>query len=218
MKIVDKVIDFTMQQAGKPSGVFGRFMLWYMNTEHSPVTKWALEKISIDKQAVVLDVGCGGGKTVKRLTNIATAGKVYGTDVSNAAVLASRKVNKELIEEGHAEVREASVSNLPFPDNAFDIITAFETYYFWPDLNSDIKEIYRVLKPGGELMIIGEAYPGEKDKKKNKLLFEREDAALETNYLGVEGFQKIFKDSGLVRVDVSTDIEKGWICARGKKI
>jgi ubiquinone/menaquinone biosynthesis C-methylase UbiE len=142
---------------------------------------------------------------------------VYGIDVSNAAVSKSRKVNKELVANNRVKIKKASVSKLPFPDNTFDLVTAFETYYFWPDLYSDIKEVYRVLKSGGELMIVGEAYPGEKDKKRNKLVFKRDNAALETNFLGIKDFQNFLKNSSFKCIDVSTDIEKGWICACGKR-
>jgi SAM-dependent methyltransferase len=44
------------------------------------------------------------------------------------------------------------------PDDKFDLVTALETQYYWPDLVTDMQEILRVLKPGGALLIIVESY------------------------------------------------------------
>jgi ubiquinone/menaquinone biosynthesis C-methylase UbiE len=60
-----------------------------------------------------------------------------------------------------------TVSSLPFADNMFDFVTAFETYYFWPNLNDDLKEIKRVLKPGGTLLIVNEVYKDNQFEKRN---------------------------------------------------
>ena len=51
------------------------------------------------------------------------------------------------------KVLEGNVANLPFEDNTFDIVTAFETVYFWPDIEKCFGEVKRVLKPGGIFLI-----------------------------------------------------------------
>ena len=56
-----------------------------------------------------------------------------------------RQTNKKLIEAGRAEIHQASVSKLPFPNDQFDLVTAVETQYYWPDLVNDMREILRVL-------------------------------------------------------------------------
>jgi ubiquinone/menaquinone biosynthesis C-methylase UbiE len=48
------------------------------------------------------------------------------------------------------------VSQIPWEDGAFDLVTAFETVYFWPDFEGGLKEVRRVLKPGGTLFICNE--------------------------------------------------------------
>ena len=50
------------------------------------------------------------------------------------------------------------MSKLPFPDGMFDLVTAVETHYYWPDLVADMREVLRVLKPGGTFVLIAEAY------------------------------------------------------------
>jgi ubiquinone/menaquinone biosynthesis C-methylase UbiE len=65
-----------------------------------------------------------------------------------------------LIKMGRVEVRHGSVSCLPFSDNMFGLVTAVDSHYYWPDLAADMREVLRVLKPGGQMMIIGEGYKG----------------------------------------------------------
>lgn len=120
------------------------------------MTLWGLTHVDIEPDYVILDVGCGGGKTVSRLAQQAVIGKVFGLDYSADMVDYSKKVNKKLIAENRVEIIEASVENTGFPDDFFDLVTAIETYYFWPDVPHALQEIKRVLKPGGKLLMINE--------------------------------------------------------------
>ncbi|HYA96515.1 MAG TPA: class I SAM-dependent methyltransferase, partial [Methylomirabilota bacterium] len=147
-------------QCQKPSGWLGRFVLRNMNSRHSKLTDWGLTYISIDPKAVILDVGCGGGRTIGKLAAVATLGKVYGVDFSGESVAFAAKTNQQWIDMGRVEIREGSVSKLPFPENMFDIVTAVETHFWWPDLPGDVREILRVLKPGGTFILIAEVYKG----------------------------------------------------------
>jgi SAM-dependent methyltransferase len=103
-----------------------------MNSRHSKVTDWGLSQASIGKQDIILDVGCSGGRTVSNLAAIATQGKVYGIDHSTESVAMAVRTNKQWIDVARVEVREASVSRLPFSEGAFDVITAVETHFWWP--------------------------------------------------------------------------------------
>jgi ubiquinone/menaquinone biosynthesis C-methylase UbiE len=55
-------------------------------------------------------------------------------------------------------------SSLPFKDEKFDLATAFETIYFWPDLVNDFKEVNRVLKSGGKSSSVTKQ-PNQRDLK-----------------------------------------------------
>jgi len=71
-----------------------------------------------------------------------------------------RKPTK-LIQAGRVQIEQASASRLPFADEKFDLVTAVETLYYWPNPATDLQEVLRVLKPGGTLVIISAA--GYKD-------------------------------------------------------
>lgn len=135
----------------KPKGKLGNIQLKSMNKEHTPVSLWGLKHLNIQSDDVILDVGCGGGININRMAE--KAKKVYGVDYSIESVKLSREVNREYIEQGKVEVLEGNVQSLPFDDESFDIVTAFETIYFWPDIEKCFGEVKRVLKPGGIFLI-----------------------------------------------------------------
>ena len=135
----------------KPQGKLGNIQLKSMNKEHTPVSLWGLKHLNIKSDDVILDIGCGGGININRIAE--KAKKVYGVDYSIESVKLSREVNEKLIREGKVEIQEGNVKNLAFEDDTFDIVTAFETVYFWPDIEKCFGEVKRVLKPGGTFLI-----------------------------------------------------------------
>ncbi len=135
----------------KPEGKLGNIQLKSMNKEHTPVSLWNLKHLNINSNDVILDIGCGGGMNINRMAE--SAKKVYGIDYSIESVNLSKEVNHDLIDQGKVEIFEGNVSNLPFEDNSFDIVTAFETVYFWPEIEKSFAEVKRVLKPGGMFLI-----------------------------------------------------------------
>src|SRR5690348_17808753 len=130
-----------VSQCKKPRGWLGRFTLWRMNASHSKLTDWGLGHVSVESDYTILDVGCGGGRTVGKLAARAAQGKVYGVDYSEESVATTKRLNARWIELGRVEVRHASVSQLPFAGGVFDLITAVETHFWWPDLPGDLREV-----------------------------------------------------------------------------
>ena len=139
-----------------PTGVLGRKVAANMNEEHWDLTTWGLKQVRIKSDSVVLDVGCGGGKTIGRLARQAVHGKVYGIDHSADMFDYSRQVNKKLIAANRVEIVQGTAEKTGFKDNFFDLVTAIETYYFWSNLADAFQEIKRILKKGGYLLIISE--------------------------------------------------------------
>lgn len=139
------------ENVGKPQGKLGKIQLKSMNKEHTPVSLWGLKHLNIKPDDVILDIGCGGGMNVNRMAQ--TAKKVIGVDYSIESVNLSKEVNEYLIKNGIVEIHEGNVANLPYEDESFDIVTAFETVYFWPDIVKCFGEVKRVLKPGGTFLI-----------------------------------------------------------------
>ena len=154
MGLLSKIFSNTR----KPEGFFGKMMVNGMNGGgHAQMANWAVSSVQIKEDGQILDIGCGGGANIARLLQRAPKGVVQGIDYSSVSVAKSSKVNAKAIAEGRCKVQEASVVKLPFGENAFDLVTAFETIYFWPDIEHCFGEVKRALKPGGQFVIVNES-------------------------------------------------------------
>ncbi len=140
----------------RPTGFGGKIMVSMMNLGHRALADWGLRFLNMPTNAAVLDCGCGGGANLKKLLKRCPNGSIRGVDYSQVSVEKSRKVNRSVIEAGRCEVLQASVAQLPFDEAQFDLVTAFETVYFWPELTQSFREVQRVLKPGGAFLICNE--------------------------------------------------------------
>jgi ubiquinone/menaquinone biosynthesis C-methylase UbiE len=186
-----------------------------MNASHSRLTDWALAHVTVENRDTVLDVGCGGGRTVSKLAQAATGGKVYGVDHSEASIASTERTNARWIALGRVEVRLASVSELPFADDTFDLVTAVETHFWWPDLRGDMREVLRVLKPGGLLLIAAEIYKGAGTMLSR--LAEEHSGRSGMTLLSAEEHRQLFTNAGYSDIQIIERRDKTWICATGRK-
>ena len=202
---------YLFRQVRKPDRFAGRLFTRLMNGSHAALTDWAFTHLEIPEGAAALDVGCGGGRTLSRLA--AKAAQVYGIDYAAGSVASSRAHNKRLIAEGRVHVEQASVSRLPFADEKFDLVTAIETQYYWPNLPGDMKEILRVLKPGGRLMVVAESYKGAR----NDAVLGPVMKLLGSSHLSVDDHRSLFLAAGYADVKIVEERRRGWICVIGTR-
>lgn len=174
----------------KPKNNFGgRFMVKSMNIGHEKLASWGRSFLNIRSTDTLLDLGCGGGRNIQYF--LTKANKVYGIDYSRASVDIARILNDKDIKDGRCQIIEGDVKNIPFDEKTIDIVTAFETIYFWKDIEDCFREIHRVLKDGGEFLIVNEgAYREHKNIKKwaEMLDFEVYSPEYLTNILTSIGF------------------------------
>ena len=142
-------------QCARPEGSLGRAMLCFRNYTHAPLTNWGLKLVNVQDGWTMLDVGCGGGFTIRRLLKRSKDAQVYGIDISEESVTKARKVNADVLDK-QVYVTQGSAEQLPYSDEMFDLVTAVETVYFWPNLPDCLQEVRRVLKPGGKFAIMVE--------------------------------------------------------------
>ena len=204
-----------VNQCQKPRGWLGRLIARNMNVRHSKVTDWGLSHLRIDQDFTILDVGCGGGRTVSKLAAIATEGKVYGLDYSSASVAVASTTNRDWIKKGRVDIREGSVSQLPFATGIFDLVVAVETHFWWPDLPGNFQEVLRVLKPSGTFAIIAEVYRGAESR--TATLVEKYLPMTGMKFLSPEEHRQLLTDAGYEDVEIVVDAGKGWIFACGRR-
>ncbi len=190
----------------RPEGFGGKLMVSMMNLGHAALAEWGLQHLAVPEGAAVLDCGCGGGANIKKLLEKAAQGSVKGIDYSEVSVEKSRSLNALAISAGRCEIMQANVAQLPFEDNSFDLVTAFETVYFWPELPACFREVGRVLKPGGTFFICNEC--GEDNKWTDIVSGLKIYTADElTQVLTKAGFTDIVMHKN----------DKGWLCATARK-
>lgn len=144
------------RNAGNPKNISGRFFIQMMNLGHQSMLIWMQKFFDIPYGSTVLDIGCGGGRNIANLLKIAPESVFYGLDISSLSIKKSKRLNRRAVSKNKAHFLEGSVESIPFKDNTFEVITASETIYFWPNLKQNFKEVYRVLKPGGTFVICQE--------------------------------------------------------------
>ena len=141
-----------IDQCMKPHGEEGIETIQNMNENHREISEFAFSCIDIGAEDEILDIGCGGGVNIEKFLRI-TLGNVDGLNYSEVSVSESIKRNKAAVDDGRCKVMQADVSDMPIDDESYDLVTGFETIYFWPDLGETFKEVSRIIRPNGRFMI-----------------------------------------------------------------
>lgn len=145
---------FIAEQARNATGLLGRLIAFIMSHETKGDNQRAIGTLAVAPGDHVLDIGCGHGRSLTELAVLATEGKVVGVDPSDVMADMAARHAGELIASGRVQVVTASVEALPFPDASFEKALCVHVVYFWPDLTRALREIARVLKPGGRLALL----------------------------------------------------------------
>ena len=140
-------------QLRKPEGSNGKEVGKQMNKGNKFICLNSYKVLNPQKNSLVLEIGMGNGLFIKDLLNNANNIEYIGLDFSQTMIDEAIALNQNLIDEQKVSFINGSVDSLPFKDNSIDYITTTNTVYFWPDLTVNAKEIYRVLKPNGKILI-----------------------------------------------------------------
>ena len=141
-----------IDQCMKPHGEEGIKTIENMNVNHRDISEFAFECVNVNVNDSILDIGCGGGVNIEKFLRL-TTGNVDGLDYSEVSVAETTKRNSDAVDSGRCRVIQADVSDMPIDDGKYDLVTAFETVYFWPDIENTFREVSRIIKPNGNFMI-----------------------------------------------------------------
>ena len=195
----------------RPEGAAGRAMLTRMNESHAKLTAWGLSLLSFVPNDTVLDVGCGGGNTLARMAERVTEGHLVGIDYSETSVEASRAFNSMLVAAGRMEILPGSVESLPFSDAHFDKVVTVESFYFWPNPSESLKEVARVVKPGGTFLLLAEIY----ERPDLPVGIREKVEAYELTNPTPEEFERLFRAAGFSEVTPHFKDGEYWIAVCG---
>ena len=143
----------THHQAVKPQGPLGVVMGWFLERGNAVQNRATVAALEPAPGAAVLEIGFGPGHALELLARKAPLGLIAGADHSALMVETARKRLAPRRGPAALDLRVAEADRLPFPDEAFDLVYAVNSYHQWPDKEAALAEIAGVLKPGGELVL-----------------------------------------------------------------
>ncbi len=147
-------IKFIARQLREPSGLFGRkVMARMLNKSNARINKLAVDFLAPQPEDQVLDIGFGGGTGLQDLMQRVNKGVVHGAEISVAMLRQARVHFAAELNKGRLKLHEAHVEALPFGPRTLNGICSVNTIYFWPSAQNGMREISRILAPGGAVVI-----------------------------------------------------------------
>ncbi|QNA98178.1 class I SAM-dependent methyltransferase [Massilia sp. Se16.2.3] len=141
------------QQARRPNGLFGRLFGLSMSRINREANAWTLSQLGLAPYDDVLEIGYGPGQAIELLTEQITSGKIRGIDFSDTMLAQASSRNREAIARGQVELSVGDAARLPYPDASFNKVFCVNVIYFWQNPREPLREILRVLRPGGQLAV-----------------------------------------------------------------
>ena len=198
----------------KPNGLMGKMMVNSMNHGHAAVSDWGLSYFPVVPKAahfMIADFGCGGGRNTAALLKRFPAARVTALDYSTVACDKTKRFNRHEVKTGRCNVVQGEVSRLPFGAAKFDVITAFETVYFWPGPVESFQEVWRVLKPGGTFIIVNES---DGTKQADEKWAETIDGM---SIFTQEQLMQYLQDAGFSWIVAHKNRKQNWLCLIAEK-
>ena len=122
-----------------------------MEQDHLPITLPVLEEMRLARSDNVLDVGCGAGWLSRRLAKLVPEGRVVGMDISDEMIRQARRASVDF---HNLLFVTGEVHEIPWEPNFFSHAISVESSYYWPDSAAGIRDLFRVLRPGGSAWIL----------------------------------------------------------------
>ena len=141
------------RQSGHPIGLVGHLIATVMALETAAVNKAAIALLQLRGTDRVIDVGTGHGRGLRSLAAATPSGLAVGVDHSAVMCAHARRHTRLLGIAGRVQVVQAGSDTLPFQDGHFDAALSVHTLYFWQPAEKHLREIARVLKPTGRLVL-----------------------------------------------------------------
>lgn len=201
------------QNTCKPVGSSGKLMVRMMNKGHSALADWGLSHLPMEElpsAAKTLDIGCGGGANLSQLLTRFGSGTATGIDYSPLCVQESTKMNQDAVDSGRCRILQGDASRLPFSNGSFHVATAFETVYFWPDLDASFRQIYQMLQTGGAFLICNEESDPTNDRW-TKIIGGM------TIY-SIGDLKKRMENAGFTNILTDFEPKKHWCCLVARKL
>ena len=147
---------FLIKQSQKPSGLVGRVITKIWSFYFKKLSLWAIKQTTISGNYRILEIGYGGGSTIKNLLALNKNLEIHGIDISKESYRTAQRVHSDSIRKGSVQLKIGNVENIPYQNNYFDRVFAIQTHIFWKDIKKSFQEVYRVMSSNSTLIIASE--------------------------------------------------------------
>ena len=147
---------FLIKQSQKPSGLVGRVITKIWSFYFKKLSLWAIKQTTISDNYRILEIGYGGGSTIKNLLALNKNLEIHGIDISKESYRTAQRVHSDSIRKGSVQLKIGNVENIPYQNNYFDRVFAIQTHIFWKDIKKSFQEVYRVMSSNSTLIIASE--------------------------------------------------------------
>lgn len=160
-----------------------------MERGHAPVARRAIEELHIGRATRYLDIGCGNGYSVRWAAERAPEGRAIGIDVAPEMIERAKRLS--------AAYPNAEFARMAFPSPtlataSFDAIFSMEVFYYFPDLDAALRDVTRLLAPGGRFACVVDFY-GENVESAGW----PDDLGVAMTRLDMAGWRAAFERAGL---------------------
>ena len=195
-----------------PKGFWGQRALKSMNgNKHAAMPQWVFEELKIGENVNILDIGCGGGANIKRMLAKYPQARVTGLDLSNLSIEMAKDLNYKEVVDGQCIIIGGNVTQMPLAREIFDVVTAFETIYYWASLDLGAAEMLRVLKPGG-MAVIANEMDGETEQDR-----VTEHCVGGIRIYTINEIKQSLVEAGFKNIDARHDEGRRFICVTARK-
>ena len=195
-----------------PKGFWGQRALKSMNgNKHAAMPQWVFEELKIGENVNILDIGCGGGANIKRMLAKYPQARATGLDLSNLSIEMAKDLNYKEVVDGQCIIIGGNVTQMPLAREIFDVVTAFETIYYWASLDLGAAEMLRVLKPGG-MAVIANEMDGETEQDR-----VTEHCVGGIRIYTINEIKQSLVEAGFKNIDARHDEGRRFICVTARK-
>jgi ubiquinone/menaquinone biosynthesis C-methylase UbiE len=147
-------MNYLISQFAHPRGPIGRLVGMLMAYENRERNAWAVSLLNVREADRVLEIGFGPGWAIERVAALATGGLVAGVDHSQAMVQLATERNATAVRAGRVALQHGSALALPYAGESFNKVLGVNSLHHWPNALAGLREAWRVLTPGGFVLIV----------------------------------------------------------------
>ena len=179
-------------------GVIGKAMTFF--------TDLLIRDLQIPENPTVLDVGCGTGiSTFQLMKRVQGRGKFYGIDISQKMLDLARARAADL-GYGNVEFSKGDAEQLDFPESSFDLAISNQAFFFFPDKQKALNEVFRILKPMGQTALLFFGEPTNREVKEIYKMVRNRHTEYVTpeslKLIGLEETHELFDKAGFKKTRI----------------